>query len=300
MIKKNGKILLIACVLIIPIWFGVDFLNSNLDKFLTAQISEPLESIVSFDSIQEKEKIPPEIDALASISVRINPLGKSKILFSANSDKKLPIASITKLMTALVILENPKYFDFSSIVTVSKEAASQAKTSNYGNLQEGEQYTFEKLIELMLVYSSNHAAFALAETIGVDNFVLKMNEKALELSMENTRFFNPTGLDSDNLNYSTTNDLIILNKYLLKNQPEIFNLTAEPHESFFVENGISLLYLPEGSFLIGGKTGYTIAAGGCMDYIFEDQNGNVFMNIILGTNDAEIRIIEMQKIINWI
>jgi D-alanyl-D-alanine carboxypeptidase len=203
-------------------------------------------------------------------------------------------------MTALVILENPKYFDFSSVVTVSKEAASQAKTSNYGNLQEGEQYTFEKLIELMLIYSSNHAAFALSETIGVDNFVSMMNKKALDLGMENTRFFNPTGLDSDNLNYSTANDLIILSKYLLKNQPEIFDLTAKPHESFFVENGISLLSLQEGRILVGGKTGYTIAAGGCMDYVFKDRNGNFFINVILGTNDAETRINEMQKIINWI
>jgi len=301
---KNIKIFLITLILSLPFWWGINVLKENLESSFYAQISQPLQDM-SFVKIPEKPNL--DLQARAAISVKINEAGRQRTLFKQNSDQALPIASLTKLMTAVIVLEN--YDLEKTLVTISKGAANQENVPNYGNLDKeiGKKFSLKRLLDLLLIYSSNDAAWALAEVIDVPNFVEKMNEKAEDLGLENTHFVNPTGLDPENLhydpavlsyfNYSTARDLAKLTQYILKEHPLILEISIqEPLHK--LRDGIFDLFLTQK--VIGGKTGYTDEAGGCILFIFKNDKGNLFINVILGTLSSSARITEMQKLIDWL
>lgn len=303
--KKRIKFFFIGLILSLFFWWGVNSFQIKLEEFFYAQISQPLQEITLVEIPPRPQK--PELNLLAesALSVKINNAEREKIIFSENSQKALPIASISKLMTAVLLLENTPQndYDFSKVVTVSKTAASQEDVPVYGNLKENEAFTVEKLLELMLYYSSNDAAFAISEIVDPKTFVEKMNERAESLGFENTYFVNPTGLDPKDPdvipNYSTARDLMEFSRYILKNHPLIFEFSLRPGP-YPVKNGLSDLYVTNGQKIVGGKTGYTEKAGGCMLLVLEDEKENYFINIILGTDSPKDRVQEMQKLINWI
>jgi len=297
---KELKFFFIAFILSLPFWWGINVFQGNLEKFFYAEISQPLQEI-NLVMVNPKPKKPSlNLEAKSAISLKINQFGKEKVLFAQNSSSILPIASLTKFMTALIVLEDPENYDFSKTITISREAALKDDVPEYGNLKTGEKKKIEELLNLMLVYSSNDAAFALSEVIGVDNFVERMNKKARVLGLSNTHFVNPTGLDPENItfsqettyffNYSTAEDLARLSKYILNEFPIILEISSNQHK-------FSDLSLNQN--IIGGKTGYTDEAGGCIILVSEN-NGNYFINVILGTKTVETRIREMQKLINWL
>lgn len=269
------------------------FSQKYIENYFFSFIAEPLLEIPEI-KIVKKEKPKPEIEAKSVISLKMGK--REKILYEKNAEEILPIASLSKLMTALIALEN---YNLNEKIKISKKAVNQDLVPNYGNLNEGEIFSVEQLLKLMLVYSSNHAAYALAEKMGVENFVSKMNQKAKEIGMEKTEFFNPTGLRDGNLNVSTAKDLLKMTKYILKEKSEIFEMSKEKG-IYDVSNSIFDIKLPKEKEMIGGKTGYLPAIGGCMIYVFRDENGVVYLNIILGTNKVEERVNQMQKLIDWI
>jgi len=299
--KKNNIFLFIFGILS-GVFFTlfVNVFQLKFENFLFAQISQTLSEVI----VKEIPKIPPlQLNSKSVLSIRFNEKKKMKerIVYAKNEKEILPIASLTKLMTALIVIENPEHYPFNKVVKVSTLAASQENVPEYGNLRVGETVTIEELLRLTLVFSSNDAAFALAEVIGVESFVQKMNEKAREIGMVNTYFSNPTGLDPDNLswslenkdnfNYSTANDLFLLGKYIIEKYPFMFE---------FSSNNKNKIELRDDQFLIGMKTGYTSEAGGCLFLIFSNHQGDYFFNIILGSNDKEERFVEMQKLVNWL
>ena len=300
---KNIKIFLITLILSLPFWWGINVLKENLESSFYAQISQPLQDM-SFVKIPEKPNL--DLQARAAISVKINEAGREKILFKKDIDQPLPIASLTKLMTAVIVLENSEDDSLSKKVIVSPKAASQEDVPVFGNLKSGDKLSVKKLLELMLIYSSNDAAWALFEVIGQEYFVEKMNQKAEILGLENTHFVNPTGLDPENLlynldnldyfNYSTARDLVKLAQYILKEHPLIFEISRK-EPLYLIKDGIFDLFLTQK--VIGGKTGYTDEAGGCILFVFKNDEGNLFINVILGTPSASARIAEMQKLIDY-
>jgi len=318
---RGMKLFLIAFLLSLPFWWGLNFFQENLEKFFYAQIGQPFEEMV-FVKIPERVQRPPlELDVKSAISLKISKTGRERIVFQKNPEEILPIASLTKLMTAVIVLENPDDYNLSREVIVSKEAAAQKDVPVYGNLEAGKKFTLKQLLDLMLIYSSNDAAWALAEVIDMENtentenFIEKMNQKAKELGLENTNFVNPTGLDPENsyyhlpnreeFNYSIAKDLVKLAQYILFNHPLIFEISLE-RGPYLVRNGLFDLSLPAphqglgGGFkLIGGKTGYTDEAGGCFLIVFQDEKESFFFNLILGTK-RENRVGEMQKLIDWL
>ena len=154
-----------------------------------------------YDSKIEK----PVIDAKSGL---VYDTRSGRFLFAKNPRLKLPVASLTKILSAVVVLEN---LDTKDIIVVPKEAlrVDDEKQSLYLN----EEITVENLLKLMLIESSNDAAYALAyyaNTKGI-NFVEKMNEKAQLLSMNDSNFLDPAGLNDDA--YSTAEDLVKLVKY---------------------------------------------------------------------------------------
>jgi len=255
--------------------------------------------LVDLSDRPEKPRL--NIEAESAISVKINKSGRERFLLRRKIDKPLSIASLTKLMTALVVVENNS--DLSKTITISKIAEGKYNVPIYGNLKTGQEISLEKLLNLMLHYSSNDAAFALAESIGLDGFIEKMNQKADDLGLKNTHFINPTGLDPDDIdivpNYSTSYDLVLLSKYILRNHPFLFELSLQ-NGPYLIENGVLSLHVLDSQTIIGGKTGYTEKAGGCMFLIFSDEKGNYFINLILGAESHQTRIEEMQKLINWV
>jgi len=304
---KGIKLLLAAFVSSVVFFLGVDILQKNLEKFFYAQISKPFEEMVFVNLPEKPQKPELDLQVKSAISIKITP-HKEKILFQKEIEKPLPIASLTKLMTALIVFEDPENYNFSKIVTISKEAAKQEDVPEYGNLKMGEKINIEKLLNLMLIYSSNDAAWAFSEEIGPKYFVEKMNQKTKILGMENTNFVNPTGLDPENLyfnqenlndfNYSTVKDLAKLTKYILNEFPLIFEI-ASTKPVYPIKNGFSDLSLSQDINIIGGKTGYTDEAGGCIILVFE-KSENYFINIILGTKGTEGRISEMKKLIDYV
>jgi D-alanyl-D-alanine carboxypeptidase len=305
MINKVEKFFAIF-FLILFFGLGMNLFQNKLEDFFYAQIGQPFEEI-SFAKIPPREEKPRlELQAKSAISFKVNKFGREKALLIRNSHLALPIASLTKLMTAVIILEDPNYDLENTWVTISEKAAEQEDVPNFGNLKAGEGFPVKTLLDLMLIYSSNDAAFALSELIGVDNFVAKMNQKAEELSLEETRFVNPTGLDPEdifynpaNFNYSTGQDLVKLSQYIFENHPLIFEISLRGGP-YAVYNGISSLSSPEDLKILGGKTGYTEEAGGCILLILEDEKENNFFNVILGTSTVEDRIKEVQKLIDWL
>lgn len=208
-------------------------------------------------------------------------LENNKIFFSKNIDKQKSIASITKLMTAIVAYENLD----NSIITIS--ARAETAFGDYGGFKTREKYTYSDLIAGMLLSSSNDAAVALAEKVGYTQFVKLMNQKAKEIGMINTFFADPSGLYFNNL--SNAEDLTKLVKYILNNYPEIFELTrnfkltiqeltSHKEKIIFNENKLA----KENNFL-GGKTGFFLNTNkGGMISLFRYHDYTVLIIVLDG------------------
>jgi len=188
------------------------------------------------------------------------------VLYEKNAYEKHSMASTTKIMTALVALENKPLSD---IVTASAEAAGTEGSSIY--LKQGEKITLEDLLYGLMLASGNDAAVAIAEHVGgdVDTFAKMMTEKAKSLGLKNTSFKNPNGLDEEG-HYTTAYDLAIITKAALENEKfkEIVSTKTKnisnADESYMrtLSNHNKLLKLyPD---CIGVKTGYTKKTGRCL------------------------------------
>ena len=141
-------------------------------------------------------------------------------LFSMKESETCEIASVTKVMTLLLVMEalEEGRFQLNDIVYVSKNAASMGGSQVF--LEEGESITVEELINCAVIASANDASVALAELVSgsEDSFVRKMNEKAEEIGMKDTLFENPHGLDDDTKNVSTAYDMALLARYAYQNE----------------------------------------------------------------------------------
>ncbi len=300
---KAAKIIVfIVFFIFLIVWFFM-VSQKKMEEFYYAQASMSLQRVAIVIPIKQEDPTI-ETESEAAISTRINSLGKEKILFQKEIYKGLPIASLTKLMTAIIALENysEQKYNLDSLVNISEKAANQSNVSASGNLVVNEKLSIKELLDLVLIYSSNDSAFALSEIIGEDFFIQKMNEKALEIGLINTHFINSTGLDPKDKNiipnYSTVKDLVAITKYILENHPIIFETTLKKGD-YTPHNGLSSLSFSNNQQLIGGKTGYTLDAGGCLLIVFKNNQDHTFINIILGSLSPEKRIEEMQKLINW-
>lgn len=197
-----------------------------------------------------------------------------KILYSKNENKKMYPASTTKIVTAILTLEN---CNLDEVVTVSYDTVMSIP-DGYSSafLQIGEQLTVEQLLQLLLVHSANDAANCLAEYVGgsIESFVSMMNTKVHEIGLSNTHFTNSFGMHDDN-HYTTAQDLASIMKYCIKN--ENFRKLAGsascaiPATNKYITRkyaSTNELIIPNNSnyysYLTSGKTGYTSQAGDCL------------------------------------
>ena len=267
------------------------------------ELSAYLLNIQELKPIRKIEENLPEIAASSAISFLIKNDGSERILYEKNKDQKLPIASLTKLMTAKIVFEN---YNLNEIITIQKEAVKQIGKA--GDYKIGDSLKVEDLLYSILMESSNDAAWALAQKIGINNFINLMNDEAKKIGLFDTYFVNPTGLPLSNSiqNTSSASDLVKLGKDMLENDLPILNISSLIEFDLFTADGVfhhkilnenELLKNYENSVL-GSKTGYTIKAKKCLFLIIKaPKNQGVIINIILG---SENRFEEMQKLIDWL
>jgi D-alanyl-D-alanine carboxypeptidase len=314
--KKNRGLTLFLIAFFISSFFSVAinsfgknvedyFLFREIAKnpqFFTAQVifrkPAPAKEEVKEETKLENKNL--ELSAKSVISLLFNPDSKEeKIIFEKERDLVLPIASLTKLMVVDVVLEN---YNLNQTVKISESAVSQEE--DIGNLKVGEELSVENLLYIMLIESSNDAAYALTELITPKDFVDLMNLEAKYIGMTNTHFEDSMGISEKN--QSNTKDLVILIEHLLE-KPLIWDILRKPEFELKLSDGIlhhKLINTNEilrewGSNLeiVGGKTGYTNQANGCFILVLKVTDDGYLINVILGSND---RFGEMTQLINFL
>lgn len=276
------------------------FLIGKTEERKTANPENPIEATIfqaqgdatnkneinsNFYPVRNWEIKDPEISAKSAVVINFkNQNEEGRVVFQKNADQVLPIASLTKLMTAIIVMEN---LDLEEIIKFSNE----------------EKLTVKNLLYIMLIESDNDVAATLARDnskISFDQFLNLMNKKAEELGLKNTYFSDSAGLDPQN--QSTVLELVKITNYSLK-FPIIWDILKMPSatvysiDNKFVHNLTTtnklLGKIPQ---IIGGKTGFTEEAGGCMLTVSNISKDNYLIAIILGSSQREI---DMENLLNW-
>jgi serine-type D-Ala-D-Ala endopeptidase (penicillin-binding protein 7) len=238
-------------------------------------------------------------DVRAAAAIIFNP-ENGQVLYQENAQDKRSIASITKVMTALVFMEdNP---DLSQQVTVERGDTYAASTTY---LRANERITLDNLLHLTLIASDNAAARALARLShgGTAAFVERMNEKALELGLENTSFADPSGLNPENV--SSAYDLSRLISFAAADERLAPVMrTAEYHVSTsrreFNIHSTNRLLLGGDVDVMGGKTGFISKAGYCLATLLRLPQGNQVAVVVLGATSNNGRFWETRHLFNWL
>lgn len=248
--SRNIKFFFSAFLISLPLWWSVNIFGVYLEDslFFSFYHQPPSPQVflaqISQRSFQTPEKETPEIIAKSAMSVKIGKNGNQEVLFEKNSDQILPIASLAKLMTALVATEN---YDLSQELEVTKKAIEQPE--EFGGLKIGEYLSVENLLYLSLIESSNDSAFTLSELIGQEGFVGLMNLEAEYLRLFGTHFVDPTGYSAEN--YSTAKDLVNLAKYIIENKAMIWEISSFPEFDLYTPDGVFHHQLSNTNELLG-------------------------------------------------
>ena len=227
-----------------------------------------------------------------------------KILFEKNADEKLHPASMTKMMSMLLIIEaiEDGVISWDQVVTVSENASRMGGSQIL--LETGEKMSVRDLFKGVAIASGNDAVVALAETVAgnVNNFVSMMNDKALELGLTNTHFKNPHGLD-DADHYSSSRDMSLIAKELVKHD-KVLEYT-KVYEDYLRENTDRKIWLVNTNRLVrfydgvdGLKTGFTDDAGYCMTATAM-KDGMRIIAVVMGEETSKIRNQEVSEMLDY-
>jgi len=237
-------------------------------------------------------KVAPELkngasnyDAQAKSAI-IFDVGSAKILYQKNSQQAVPMASLTKLMTALVIMQNHSPDE---TVIVPDNLPPLSSDDQKLNISPGEKFKLSELMQALLIYSANDVANALAiwDSGSINNFTGKMNSYTNQWGLEESKFTNPSGLDETG-HVSSASDLLKLSTILLHNQrfrktintsaTTIYNLANKPYRITTTNQDLTLPYV------YGIKTGFTTNAGQSL-ILLAQQNGHEIITVILDSPD---------------
>ena len=225
-----------------------------------------------------------------------------EVLFAQNEHDPLAPASVTKIMTMLLVMEaiDEGAIALDDVVTVSAHAASMGGSQVF--LSEGEEITVDDLLKSLCVSSGNDASVALAEHVcGVTElFIDKMNQRAQELGMQNTHFVNCTGLTAEG-HLTSAYDIALMSRELLLHHPEIRNYTTIwmdtiRNGTFGLSNTNKLIRFYEGA--TGLKTGYTDRAGYCISATAEKE-GMELIAVIMKGETSDKRNADAKALLNY-
>ncbi len=272
-----GPLLSVLLMGMIPVWG----LEANI-RPLTRELTVAPPAI----GIEAKAVLRVALDPVTASGIIITDLESGQSIFERNADVLRPMASLTKLMTALIIVEE---HTLDEQVTVPMDILKTVG-NDYDHLPPGDVFTVGDLLSAMLISSSNDAAVTLAKFHSgtVAEFAKVMNARAKSLGLKSTSYDNPIGLDAP-LQDSTPRDLAWLATYVLRYQ-DIRARMSVPEMQIKSANNFSMLLshthelLHEDSFVIAGKTGTTDAAGQCLLSIVE-VNGRRYVAVLLHSED---------------
>lgn len=230
------------------------------------------------------------------------------ILYEKDADKEKPPASVTKIMTLLLIFDalSKKQITLNDIVTVSEHAASMGGSQVF--LEPGETQTVDTMIKCIAVSSANDACVAMAEHIygSEDAFVAKMNTRAQALGMKHTHFINCCGLDAEG-HYTSARDIALMSRELIIKHPDIFHyttiwmenithVTRRGESEFGLSNTNKLLRQYQGA--TGLKTGSTSKAGFCLSATAE-RNHISLIAVVMACQSAKERVKDCASLLNY-
>ncbi|MGE3278840.1 MAG: D-alanyl-D-alanine carboxypeptidase family protein [Candidatus Altimarinota bacterium] len=252
---------------------------------------EPLAIVVD-------QEIPaPQVGAKAVLVIETH---SNEALYSQNVWETFPIASLTKLMTALIVKEKA---NLDQVVTVGP-IIHKVAGSKMG-LKEGEQITIHNLLKGLLITSGNDAAMVLSEAVAGSSeaFVEMMNQRKHGLGLESTQFVDPAGIQNGNV--SSAFEIAHLAKHVFKDsllqsimrEKEAIVTSADGKYTHVLSNTNRLLGTDIGERIIAGKTGTTPLAGQCLISFIGNEADRTTMTVILGSNN---RYEEMKKLIEWV
>jgi len=294
LLRKNKRInstILIAVVLflIFIISLGFSDIPGNIKK-------------VNIETEKKQFDYESVLSKIIAKSYYVYDVKENKVIFSKNEREKLPLASVTKIMTGLVIKSNMLP---TTIVDIDEESIRQEGDSG---LLVGEKWKQKDLLDFTLITSSNDGMHALAKALdeykAIDgkNTISLMNEKTKEIGMKDTMFLNETGLDINPAisgAYSSAYDMGKLFSYIILNDPEMIYATAKDDSIFISESNIrhparnTNISLNEIPTLIGSKTGFTDLAGGNLAVIIDAGISHPIAIIVLGsTQDGRFEDVE--------
>lgn len=265
--------------------------------------------IASFPQSEDRINIPPKMKAgavkpdLADLTCLVMDKASGAVLLSQNEGTTTAIASISKLATALVFLEQG--IDWERTYRVK---AGDIVDGGKNNIVPGDEIKLKDLFFLSLVGSDNSATEALAHATGLSDkkFVEKINDRMKSLNLEQTNFSDPTGLSDANT--STAADVAKLAKAALERK-EVREATLTKNYSFTTASGakrstrntdILLDIFPQnGIKIVGGKTGYTVNAGYCFVGQFINESGHEIISVVLGGSDINSRFEATKHLVHW-
>ncbi|OGH22886.1 MAG: hypothetical protein A3F31_00165 [Candidatus Levybacteria bacterium RIFCSPHIGHO2_12_FULL_38_12] len=282
----------LACVLVVFAWVFVnnskiEGITSPLPIFLTRIVNSSVTTLdlwIPQKNVKESSLKKPDVSARSALMYDIT---TGQLLYAKNIDEKLPLASLTKIMTAVIALENRTEND-----TYYVDKSALVGEDSMG-LTEGEALTLKELLYGLFLVSGNDAAEVLAWNYqyGRKGFLDAMNNKARSLGLSDTHFTNPSGLEGDGNQYTTAYDLLVISRYAIVRFP-LFNEVvgtvdielpySKFHKYFYLQNETNLLTSYSG--VKGVKTGFTPEAGLCLVTYYEGQ-GHKIIGVVLGSNN---------------
>lgn len=269
-------------------------------SLVRAEVLEKDEEDISIQTVEEDTLNLTE-NAKSAIMIEAS---TGKVIYEKNADERLAMASMTKMMTLLLIMENIENgnLTWDEKVTTSENAASMGGSQIF--LEPGEEMSVEDLVKGICIGSGNDAAVSMAERIGgtEESFVKMMNEKASALGLENTKFQNACGLDIND-HYSSARDMAIIAKELVK-YDKILKYTStyedylrkDTDNSFWLVNTNKLVRYYQG--VDGLKTGYTGEAGYCITTTAKRNNMRL-ITVVMGEPTSAIRNSETTKMLDY-
>lgn len=233
----------------------------------------------TFERVSAGAATPSRAECVTEISSR-------RFLHERNAESSLPMASTTKVLTAIIILDD---CDINETVTIPKEAEGTEGSSVY--LRAGDQYTVEELLYGLMLRSGNDCAVTLAlhHSGSIKDFAQAMNEKAVSLGAEHSCFVNPHGLP-DTRHYTTAQDLSLISAYAMQNEKFCEIVSCKYYEPRNWQNKNKMLYNYDGA--IGVKTGFTVAAGRCL-VTAAQRNGMTLVCVVLDSPQMYERTAEL-------
>ena len=253
-------------------------------------------------NLQNVSKIPNDPLPIGSIEIEakaamVYDMVSQKVLFAKNPDTRLPLASLTKVMTALVARE---IYSKDSEITITEEAIRE---SGDAGLTVGERWRLEDLLDFSLITSANDGMKAIS--LMSKDFISLMNTRANQIGMKNTYYMNDTGLDESKVQggaYGTARDQTLLLEHILRNYPDLLSATRVATLTLKSLDGVTHiarntnLIVGEIPGLIASKTGFTNLAGGNLLIAFDPEVGRPIIISILGSSE-EGRFSDMQKLV---